>query len=176
MSSPYRRPPITEAVVELRFAEPIEVDQVDKIKDRLTDDYPVPPQTVQNISIVAGPGNQNRAQVEFGAHRMSSVDATNMAIIGRQHLTASRLAPYNGWEEFTGRARRNWSIWRKVAGWREVTRIGVRYINRIDVPNRDESTVKIDDFLAFRPVFPMFEGAHDICSTAIQRAPWEASL
>jgi uncharacterized protein (TIGR04255 family) len=75
-SSPYRRPPITEAVVELRFAAPIEVDQVEKIKDRLTDDYPVTPQIMQNISFIAAPGNQNstQVQVEFAGYRMSSAD------------------------------------------------------------------------------------------------------
>jgi uncharacterized protein (TIGR04255 family) len=166
-SGPYRRPPITEAVLELRLADQIAVDQVDKIKDRLAEDYPVPPQVMQNVSIISGPDNQNRAQVEFGAYRMSSSDATNVAIIGRQHITASRLAPYTGWEEFTGHARRNWAIWRKVAGWHEVTRIGVRYINRIDVPNPDESPVLIDNYLAFRPVFPQFEGAQGVDTFAI---------
>jgi uncharacterized protein (TIGR04255 family) len=169
-SSPYRRPPITEAVVEVRLADPIEVDQVEKIKDRLTDDYPVPPQIMQNISITAGPGGQNSAQVEFGGYRLASADATNVAIIGRQHVTASRLAPYTSWEEFTGLARRNWAIWRKVAGWREVTRIGVRYINRIDVPNPDEKPVPIDDYLVFRPVFPEFEGWQGIDTFAINGA------
>jgi uncharacterized protein (TIGR04255 family) len=166
-SSPYRRPPITEAVVELRLADPIGIDEVDKIKDRLSDEYPVPPQVMQNVSIIAGPGNQNRAQVEFGAYRMSSLDAANVAIIGRQHIAASRLAPYTGWEEFIAHARRNWAVWRKVAGWREVTRIGVRYINRIDVPSPNETPVAIDGYLAFRPVFPQFDGAQAVDTFAI---------
>ncbi len=166
-STPYRRPPITEAVVELRFAAPIEVDQVEKIKDRLTDDYPVTPQIMQNISFISAPGNQNSTQVEFAGYRMSSADATNVAIIGRQNISTSRLAPYTGWEEFTGNAKRNWAIWRKVAGWREVTRIGVRYINRIDIPNPDDSPVPIHHYLAFLPVFPDIEGSKSIDTFAI---------
>jgi uncharacterized protein (TIGR04255 family) len=166
-SSPYRRPPITEAVLELRLADPIEVDQVDKIRDRLADDYPVPPQIMQNISIISGPGNQNHTQVDFGGYRMSSADAANVAIIGRQHITASRLAPYTNWEAFTGAAKRNWAIWRKVAGWHEVARVGVRYINRIDVPNPNEVPVSIDTYLAFRPLFPEFEGFQGVDTFAI---------
>src|SRR5207249_3100467 len=69
MSSTYRRPPITEAVVELRLATPIEFDQIEKIKDRLTDQYPVTPQQMQQISINAGPGNQNTANVEVVGYR-----------------------------------------------------------------------------------------------------------
>ncbi|SHH25628.1 TIGR04255 family protein [Bradyrhizobium erythrophlei] len=170
-SSPYRRPPITEAVVELRLADPIGIDEVEKIRDRLTGDYPVPPQLLQNISFTAGPGDQNnRAQVEFAGYRLSSADAINVAIIGPQNVSASRLAPYSGWEEFIAYARRNWAVWRKVAGWREVSRIGVRYINRIDVPNPDERPVPIDDYLVFRPVFPEFEGWQSVESFAINGA------
>ncbi len=79
-----KRPPITEAVVELRLAAPIEVDQVEKIKDRLTDEYPVAPQIVQNISMVPGPDNQNRMQVDFGGYRMTSGRG------GRNHLSPGR--------------------------------------------------------------------------------------
>ncbi len=161
-SSPYRRPPITEAVVELRFAAPIEAEQVEKIKDRLTDDYPVTPQMMQNISFIAAPGNQSSTQVEFVGYRMTSADATNIAVVGRQNISASRLAPYTDWEEFTGCAERNWAIWRKVVGWREVTRVGVRYINRIDVPNPTDSAVMIDKYLALQPVFPEFAGSQGV--------------
>lgn len=150
-SSHYRRPPITEAVVELRLADQIGVAEVDKIRDRLAPDYPVPPELMQNISFTTGRGEQNRAQVDFAGYRLSSLDAINVAIVGRQNLTASRLAPYSDWEDFIGRARRNWTIWRKVAGWHEVSRVGVRYINRIDVPNPDEKPLPIDDYLG--PVF-----------------------
>jgi uncharacterized protein (TIGR04255 family) len=166
-SSPYRRPPITEAVVEVRLADPIEIDQVEKIKDRLAEDYPVSPQLMQNVSFTAGPDGQNHTEVEFGGYRLSSLDATNVAIIGQLHITASRLAPYTSWEEFTGQARRNWATWRKVAGWHQVARIGVRYINRIDVPNPDEKPVPIDDYLAFRPVFPEFEDWQGVETFAI---------
>jgi uncharacterized protein (TIGR04255 family) len=169
-SGPYRRPPITEAVVELRLGDQIDIDQVDRIKDRLADDYPISPQTIQNISLIAGPGNQNRTQVEFGAYKLLSADATNAAVISRQHITNSRLAPYNGWEDFTEQAKRNWTVWRKVAGWHPISRVGVRYINRIDVPNPDEKPLPIDDYLVFRPIFPEFEGWQGVDTFAINAA------
>jgi uncharacterized protein (TIGR04255 family) len=170
MSSPYRRPPITEAVLELRLAASIELEQVEKIKDRLSEDYPVPPETVQHISFQAGPGTQNHAKVEFLGYRMSSADATNVAIVAKQNITASRLAPYNGWEEFTDRAKHNWGVWRKIAGWHEVARVGVRYINRIDVPNPNDEPLPFGDYLQFRPIFPEFEGRRGVDTFAINGA------
>jgi uncharacterized protein (TIGR04255 family) len=170
-SGPYRRPPITEAVVEVRFADLIDMDQVEKIKDRLVnDEYSGLPQVVQNISFTTTLDNQTSSKVEFAGYRLSSADATHVVLFGRQNISYSRLAPYSGWEEFIGRARQNWATWRRIAGWHEVARIGVRYINRIDVPNPDEKAVPIDDYLVFRPVFPQFDGWQGVDSFAINGA------
>jgi uncharacterized protein (TIGR04255 family) len=46
----------------------------------------------------------------------------------------SRLAPYDCWESFRDEGRRLWEIYRTVAQPEVVTRIGVRYINRLDLP------------------------------------------
>jgi uncharacterized protein (TIGR04255 family) len=170
MSSPYRRPPITEAVVEFCLAAPIDSELVEKMKARLTDEYPVLPQIVQNISFAAGPDSQNGATVEFVGYRMSSADAANVTVVARSSISTSRLAPYEGWEEFIAAAKRNWDVWRKVVGWREVARVGVRYINRIDVPNPNELPLPIGDYLLFRPVFPEFDGMQPVDSFAINGA------
>jgi len=161
--SPYKKPPITEAVVEFRFSTEISVNDVEKIKDLLSSSYPVPPQTVQNITFATN----EQPRVEFDGYRLSTTDATSVVIIGKQVLTTSRLAPYEGWEDFIGRAKRNWEVCRKIAGWREVARIGIRYINRIDVPNPKEEPIQIDEYLQFRPVFPDFDGAQAVDSFAI---------
>ena len=159
---PYRRPPITEAVVELRLVAPIEVEQVEKIKERLANRYPLLAGSVQNIEIVAGPGQNAAPKMEFSGYRLTSTDATDVAIVARQNITTSRLAPYNGWEDFIAGARSNWEVWRKVVGWREVSRLGVRYINRIDIPNPDQIPIPTGDYLIFRPVFPEFEGGEGV--------------
>lgn len=164
MSSPYKRPPITEAVVELRLAAPIEQNQVEKIKQRLEDRYPLFAGFVQNISVLS-PGTAPK--VEIAGYRLTSADAADLAVVARQSISTSRLAPYNGWEEFIASARQNWEIWRKIVGWREVSRIGVRYINRIDVPNPNEVPILIDNYLLFRPVFPEFEGVQGVDIFAI---------
>lgn len=159
MNTPYRRPPITEAVVELRFAAPIEQDQVDKVKQRMEDRYPLLAGFVQHIS-VAGPGTAPK--MEIAGYRLTSADAAEVVIVARHNVTTSRLAPYNGWEKFVASARQNWDVWRKVVGWREVNRLGVRYINRIDVPNPEQIPLPIDNYLIFRPVFPQFEGGEGV--------------
>lgn len=46
----------------------------------------------------------------------------------------SRLAPYDSWESFVSEARRIWHRYRAVALPRAIERVGVRYINRLDLP------------------------------------------
>jgi uncharacterized protein (TIGR04255 family) len=166
-AAPYKRAPITEAIVELRLAAPIAAEQVEKIKDLLAADYPLAPQVTQNVTLRTDSPN---ATIEFVGYRLFSADATDIANVQRHAFSVSRLAPYTSWEEFTGRARSNWAVWKKVTGWQEVNRIGVRYVNRIDVPNPDEIPIPIEEYLVFRPFFPTFEGAASVDSFAINGA------
>lgn len=47
-------------------------------------------------------------------------------------FTYSRLAPYDCWEDLCGEARRLWRQYREFAKPERVSRIAVRYINRLD--------------------------------------------
>jgi uncharacterized protein (TIGR04255 family) len=153
-------------VVELRLSAPLTTEQIEKVKTQLIVDYPLPPQQMQNITFHPGllPPPPT---IELGGYRMFSADATNIVVIGRQAFTISRLAPYTGWENFIGRARLNWVLWKRAVGWQGVVRVGVRYINRIDVPNPDEKPIPADEYLLFRPVLPVFEGSQVADSFAI---------
>ena len=46
----------------------------------------------------------------------------------------SRLAPYSHWSGFRTETRRLWDIYRSIAKPSKVTRLAVRYVNRIDIP------------------------------------------
>jgi uncharacterized protein (TIGR04255 family) len=54
------------------------------------------------------------------------------------------LPPYDRWEAFVDEAWRHWLRYREIARPQRVKRLGVRYVNRIDVPC---SQVEIKDYL-----------------------------
>ncbi|WGR91839.1 TIGR04255 family protein [Bradyrhizobium sp. ISRA435] len=155
--------------MELRFAQPVEIELVEKIKDRLVDTYPIPAGIIQNFQVMAttGGGAPQQARIEPIGQRLTSADATEIVVVSRHNFSTSRLAPYSGWDQFIATVRRNWEVWRKVAGNREIGRIGVRYINRIDVPNPHEVAIPIGDYLEFRPLFPSFDGNEGVETFAI---------
>jgi uncharacterized protein (TIGR04255 family) len=143
MVKSYRRPPITEAVIEIKVEGPIERGLIDKVKDRLLTNYPIGPQENTNFNIELGA--EPRVQKQFLGYRLTAPDGAGVVSVAHSSIGTSKLAPYEGWEPFIARARENWEIWKRSVGWRKVIRVGVRYLNRIDIPNR--SRLSLSDYL-----------------------------
>jgi uncharacterized protein (TIGR04255 family) len=60
----------------------------------------------------------------------------------------SRLAPYESWERFSNEARRLWQAYRECLKPVAVTRLAVRYVNRLDIPGE---RIEIKDYLRTSP-------------------------
>jgi uncharacterized protein (TIGR04255 family) len=148
----YKRPPITEAIIELRFARPFSEDVVAAATQVLAGEYFYKDtEKGGNLKIDAVTG-QSEYEALWSGERLSSVDRADIAIFRTTAFVTSRLAPYLGWEQFRERSERAWAAWRRAAGSVELARIGVRYVNRIDFPG--EGPIKLDDFLKIYPITP----------------------
>ena len=157
MAQLYKRPPITEAVIEFRVEDALSRKVVDQIKDRFLVDYPAPPQQAVLVNVqIENEAATAKLQRKFNAYKLTSGDGTAVVSLGSQVIATSRFAPYPGWEPFVAEAKRNWDKWKGIAGYRKVTRIGVRYINRIDVPNPKGDPITFSDYLRFFPTVPDF--------------------
>jgi uncharacterized protein (TIGR04255 family) len=66
--------------------------------------------------------------------RFESEDGLNLATFARDGFSFSRLQPYKDWKQFGREALRLWTIHQGIAAPSELQRIGVRAINRLDVP------------------------------------------
>ena len=65
----------------------------------------------------------------------------------------SQLAPYTGWEQFKSRIIRDWDTWRSAVSFRPIERVGMRYINRIDLPIAGP-LVQYEDYVTVYPALP----------------------
>jgi uncharacterized protein (TIGR04255 family) len=63
-------------------------------------------------------------------------------------FTFSRLAPYQTWEQLRNEAKRLWESYRQIVGALPVVRIGLRYVNQLDLP------MPIRDFRDFIRLYP----------------------
>jgi uncharacterized protein (TIGR04255 family) len=135
----YAKAPITEAIIEFQVENPegLAIDALEKLHVQVADGYPHK-DAIRLASITA--------QVEADKDIMSTTTSTPLGWAfaredRRQVFNArlngfafARLYPYETWGAFRTEARRLWNLYRAAASPVAVTRIGVRYINRLDLP------------------------------------------
>lgn len=133
----YKRPPITEAVIGITFSDPIEAAKLGKADKKFAKNYPQHI-AVQKFDVKVHLSQDGRANADdsraVDGHRRSSTDADELLVLWPAEFVVSQLAPYPGWEAFIARFERDWRAWRHIVGYREIRRIGLRFINRIDIP------------------------------------------
>src|SRR5712691_7396141 len=109
----YKRPPVIEAVMEVRFGGPPLADQVvEALHKRFSERYPTPPQQTNNVNFELA-GTMLRVTQQNLGLKILSADGRFTAILGRNSFVTSRSAPYAGWEEFMEEARNNWLDWKR---------------------------------------------------------------
>ena len=151
----YLAPPITEAVIELRFADRLNTSSFNRVISRLEKKY-TSGKSEQMFEITvefqtATPLLQNQRPL----HRFSSADEADICIVKDDMISWSRLSPYEGWDALQSRVERDFDLVEKVARSRKVTRIGLRFINRIDVPfGEGDEICWYEDYLAVHLQLP----------------------
>lgn len=155
-SKVYKQPPITEAVIGISFVSKLDEAELLTLQKKLSKHYPSH-QPVKNLSfkveIGVGADNKNTANTDVEqeiAHRCSTADMTELVIISPQAFVVSQLAPYPGWDVFFARFVRDWRVVKRALGYQPIQRVGVRYINRIDIPC-DSPIVEHEQYLGFYP-------------------------
>jgi uncharacterized protein (TIGR04255 family) len=156
----YRRPPITEAVFGWSFADPIDQEVVTRARDRFLDEFPMVSDVGEFQVQVDAATQKASVSPQTQGYRLASLnDQVDIVAVTNSRFSVSRLAPYDGWDAFRGRAIRAWGKWKDIAGYRRISRIGVRYINRIDIPTAD-GRIDLSDYFALKldipqPPFPL---------------------
>lgn len=153
MAEKYSVPPIIECVVEFRFSSPTTFDAIKKRETKLKRHYP--DVTSSNFSVTANitdkgvSGTHDLVGLKFATFDQLQVMSVNVDL-----LTVAQLAPYPGWDVFRERVKRDLALYFDQFGRRQISRIGVRYINRIDV---DASTAHVEQYLNVYPTLPLRE-------------------
>ncbi len=128
--------PITEALLDLRVELPggRTVEDLDSFHGLIKDRYPTCEPRIQfqaQLNPVAGVTREERT-------RLGSLCWTSDRLMGVQArvdgFTMSRLKPYEDWEQIRDEARRLWATYVEVASPTRITRVAVRYINRMELP------------------------------------------
>src|SRR5258708_13985008 len=158
------RAPIVEAVIEVRArAEaPWEEQAItNHIKSKLPEypsvlsaravqlrmEFPQPSAQIAQPS----PAEQVVHEMGWRGLRCESADKRHIAQFNRDGFVFSRLAPYESWDQLEREGLRLWQLHTDLAQPNEVQRLGLRFINRIAVP---QEGLRLEDYLEAPPKAP----------------------
>jgi uncharacterized protein (TIGR04255 family) len=83
--------------------------------------------------------------------RFRSFDEKCIAQFNRDGFVFSRLEPYTEWKQFSGEGLRLWKVFRELAKPVAIHRIGVRFINRLQLPPGE---MCFEDYIQPAPASP----------------------
>lgn len=133
----YSKAPITEALIDLRVNLPGEatLKRLNDLFPSISIEYPNQDnQLIFQGQLMAGTSvsaTANQTQIGYAYSDRDRRQVFN-ACLGS--FTFSRLAPYDRWESFRDEAKRLWSIYQDAVRPITITRLAVRYVNRLDIP------------------------------------------
>jgi uncharacterized protein (TIGR04255 family) len=143
------RAAISEAVIEIRARAGIpwnEEELLAKLSPQLTG-YPTHQSTRGFIGqFQVSPGREPKvASKDLGWQGLQFTSADKKQVVKFQVdlFSFSRLHPYQRWKQFVADALRLWEIHKEVARPPEIQRLGVRFINRFPLT---EKQVRVDEF------------------------------
>jgi uncharacterized protein (TIGR04255 family) len=149
------RAPIVEAVIDLRatLVQGTTLDRFDPLRSLLQDQYP----EIKEMGLVhIGARLSSRGETETMSRQepvglaFKSADGKRIAQYRIDGFTFNWLQPYGSWEELIAEAWSNWLCYLEHAKPEKVTRIAVRFINRIELPG----ACRYADYLNDPPVMP----------------------
>jgi uncharacterized protein (TIGR04255 family) len=157
-TSPYPRPPITEAVFAFHFANHLDRRVIERFARANRKQFPAQEQ-MYDISIdTTRPAEARARPIGF---KVTEAEKALIVIIRPETIAIARLPPYKSWEDLLSNAKDVWDTLKKLAGHPQLSRLSTRYINRLDikltsaVPNVPGTTsVNLADYLKFGITIP----------------------
>ena len=152
----YNKPPLIEALCELKFAETegdftIWGDFYRKVKNF----YPQKNELPRGIEFQFTPNEGSINPTEF-VKRFISRDNAQLIQATRDSIILNRLSPYLGYENFKKSFTKVLKIYAEIFLPKRVTQLSMRYVNQIIIPHKKFS---VNDYIGLVPMIP--EGVTD---------------
>jgi uncharacterized protein (TIGR04255 family) len=144
--------PIVEAVIDIRVVPSVKWDEISLQSDlkRRLPDFPKV-ETLRQARYQLPIGKQNNPIVEdLGCvgFKCQSIDNLHIAQFTKEAFVFSRLKPYENWEQLSGEALRLLVVYCELLKPKEVTRVGLRFINRIAIK---PAKIELADYYKYPP-------------------------
>lgn len=141
----YARPPITEAIIELRFSENLSAREMERAKEKFKSQF-VTVEEKKNVEFSIH-GEKVTHTTSPAGYKLTAKNAVDVILINPNGFSTARLAPYESWDVLIASTKENFAQFTKIIGRKNLARIGARFRNRFDIPNDQITGVDINEFL-----------------------------
>ena len=140
-----RNAPIAEALIDLRFHRESQVtdEELDLISKSLSDEFPIKEDHHYGVfehNLSTEDVSSKVTEQGLRGHILRTSDKDRAVQLMRDRLSVSHLRNYDKWESLLDDTKRIWCLFAEVIRPDVITRIAVRYINKLELP------VPMDDF------------------------------
>jgi len=143
-----------QAVIEFRLANEISSQDFDRLKAKfLKLKWRAEEQIEFQLQLKPGDTMPTPRRRVSGL-RYTAPDADKVIALDRRNYSTTVLPPYPGWDALLEAFWTHHASWRKVIGKPPLGRIGVRYVNRFDIPTNNGEPINFNDYLTFTTTEP----------------------
>lgn len=147
----YVRAPILEAVLEFRWSSTRTLEELKAVLELAEfGEFEEPKARVQmGTAIDVRAGSISHEQKQIG-YEVELRDGSEIVFLEESKFVFVQRAPYDRWEHFSGRAQS--LLTPTVAGLKieEFSRVGLRFVNRIDIPHRNGAPIDTDRYVTIK--------------------------
>lgn len=135
----FSNPPITEALLDIRTKKDnsLDIASLEKSYDELKTRFPekqIKTHFEAGMKVVKNELSGMHFDTQPIGLLYKAADNSEVVQLRNDGFTYNKLKPYNGWESFISSAKNLWETYKKYADPKICTRIGLRYINLIEIP------------------------------------------
>jgi len=141
--------PIVEAVIDVRARAEGSWEE-EAVKSQVSAKLPnysyLDSQRTYETEIKLAPEKPEQVFRDLGCKgvRFRSKDERQICQFNRDGFVFSRLPPYEDWEKLYGEAMRLWQVYSDIARPTQLQRLGLRFINRIELPSGE---LRYEDYI-----------------------------
>jgi uncharacterized protein (TIGR04255 family) len=133
----YKNPPLVEALIDIQITPSEEnLKNIEKLitSDVINSEFPHKEALIQSTTQI----NINEEKAAFNnnlvGYKLSTIEKKYVVQFKVNSFSISILNAYHGWDDLYERAFRLWPQFAAAVKPQQITRVAVRYINRIDIP------------------------------------------
>ena len=147
----YKKAPILEAVLDFRWSSESSIEELESVLALpFFAGFEEPKPRIQvdaSINVDQGEVSHHREQLGF---ELALKDGAEMAMLEKKKFVFVQRAPYDRWEYFCEQATSLLGYVVEVLKVEAFERIGLRFVNRIDIPLTDGRPITTDDYVTVK--------------------------